>query len=132
MVYMMMKISMCNRFESVYLTKYLKMPIKVLHRLMHQTTDLFISVKPLYILMCTCYCKSQCCCCCILNKVFTYVFSLWQSVILPCACYLTILGKKATHFQVILCSTIIAIGVVCLIGGTYSSVAGIIDSLHNG
>jgi hypothetical protein len=34
--------------------------------------------------------------------------------------------------QVILCSTIIAIGVVCLIGGTYSSVAGIIDSLHNG
>jgi hypothetical protein len=34
--------------------------------------------------------------------------------------------------QVILCSTIIAIGVVCLIGGTYSSVAGIIDSLNNG
>ncbi|KAH9552907.1 hypothetical protein CY35_09G091900 [Sphagnum magellanicum] len=58
--------------------------------------------------------------------------SMTVSVILPCACYLTIIGKKATHFQVILCSTIIAIGVVCLIGGTYSSVAGIIDSLNNG
>jgi vesicular inhibitory amino acid transporter len=58
--------------------------------------------------------------------------SMTVSVILPCACYMTILGKKATHFQVILCSTIIAIGVICLIGGTYSSVAGIIDSLHNG
>lgn len=33
---------------------------------------------------------------------FSLMFShcLWQSVILPCACYLTILGKKATHFQV--------------------------------
>jgi hypothetical protein len=74
-----MRISRCNHCESVYLTKYLKMLIKVLHRFMHQTTDFFLSVKPLYILMCTCYCKSQCCCC-TLNTVFTYVFSLLVAV----------------------------------------------------
>jgi hypothetical protein len=79
MVYMMMRISRCNHCESVYLNKYLKMLIKVLHRFMHQTTDFFLSVKPLYILMCTCYCKSQCCCC-TLNTVFTYVFSLLVAV----------------------------------------------------
>jgi vesicular inhibitory amino acid transporter len=54
------------------------------------------------------------------------------SVILPCACYLSILGKKATISQVVLCSTMILIGVLCLIGGTYSSIAGIIESLYHG
>jgi len=58
--------------------------------------------------------------------------SMTVSVILPCACYLSILDKKATLFQVILCSAIIVIGIICLIGGTYSSVAGIIDKLSNG
>ncbi|KAH8945503.1 hypothetical protein BDL97_12G042900 [Sphagnum fallax] len=54
------------------------------------------------------------------------------SVILPCACYLSILGKKATISQVVLCSTMILVGVLCLIGGTYSSIAGIIESLYHG
>jgi hypothetical protein len=71
-------------------------------------------------------------CCTGLVMAFIGAFlSMTVSVILPCACYLSILDKKATLFQVILCSAIIVIGIICLIGGTYSSVAGIIDKLSN-
>jgi vesicular inhibitory amino acid transporter len=57
--------------------------------------------------------------------------SMTVSLILPCACYLAIFGKKVSLLQASLCVTVIIIGFVCLILGTYSSVSGIIASYHN-
>jgi hypothetical protein len=100
MVYMMMRIGMCNHCESVYLTKSLKMLIKVLHWLMHRTTNFFFqwSHSTFWCAPVTVNLNAAAA----YSIRFSLMFSqcLWQSVILPCACYLTILGKKATHFQV--------------------------------
>ncbi|KAL2643362.1 hypothetical protein R1flu_010949 [Riccia fluitans] len=57
--------------------------------------------------------------------------SMTVSLILPCLCYLSIIGDKATISQRILCGFIIMVGILCAIGGTYSSVAGIIRNYIN-
>lgn len=60
---------------------------------------------------------------------FTGAFlSMSVSVILPCACYIRILGKRASALQVFLCYSIMVAGFGCAIAGTYASVAGIVDS----
>ncbi|XP_072083933.1 amino acid transporter AVT1C isoform X2 [Arachis hypogaea] len=51
------------------------------------------------------------------------------TLILPCACFLRILRGKVTRFQSVLCITIISIGVVCAVFGTYSALAEIVKSL---
>ncbi|KAL1343668.1 amino acid transporter AVT1C-like [Arachis stenosperma] len=51
------------------------------------------------------------------------------TLILPCACFLRILRGKVTRFQAVLCITIISIGVVCAVFGTYSALAEIVKSL---
>ncbi|OAE22577.1 hypothetical protein AXG93_731s1200 [Marchantia polymorpha subsp. ruderalis] len=57
--------------------------------------------------------------------------SMTVSLILPCLCYLSIVGDKTTIMQRIVCVFIIVVGVVCVIAGTYSSVAGIIQSVFD-
>ncbi|GJP62707.1 hypothetical protein CLOP_g19738 [Closterium sp. NIES-67] len=58
--------------------------------------------------------------------------SMTVSVMLPCACYLRILGPKATLSQHLLCYLLISIGFVCATAGTYASVKGIIESMGGG
>lgn len=57
--------------------------------------------------------------------------SMTVSIILPCACYLRILGKRATRFQTGLCYLLMLIGLVCAVAGTYSSIEGIINSFKH-
>ncbi|CAI5995696.1 unnamed protein product [Closterium sp. NIES-64] len=58
--------------------------------------------------------------------------SMTVSVMLPCACYLRILGPKATLSQHLLSYLLISIGFVCAVAGTYASVKGIIESMGGG
>ncbi|KAL3696643.1 hypothetical protein R1sor_010719 [Riccia sorocarpa] len=54
--------------------------------------------------------------------------SMTVSLILPCMCYLRIIGDSATISQRLLCGFIIMVGLLCAFGGTYSSVAEIVRS----
>ncbi|KAK3034267.1 hypothetical protein RJ639_032202 [Escallonia herrerae] len=49
------------------------------------------------------------------------------TLILPCACYLSILHGRLTKFKIAVCIFTIAVGVVCSIVGTYSALASIAD-----
>lgn len=51
------------------------------------------------------------------------------TLILPCACYLRILGGKANRFQISACMVIILVGVVSSGIGTYSAISKIIQNL---
>ncbi|KAL6337035.1 hypothetical protein AAG906_036349 [Vitis piasezkii] len=53
------------------------------------------------------------------------LLSVLVSVIIPTLCYLRIMGKKATKAQVIVSSGVAALGVICAILGTYSSLSQI-------
>ncbi|KAH9624859.1 hypothetical protein KSS87_002557 [Heliosperma pusillum] len=55
--------------------------------------------------------------------------AVWTTtLILPCACYLSILREKVTPIQVSICVVVIAIGTVSSAFGTYSAVSAIIKS----
>ncbi|CAN7007692.1 unnamed protein product [Brassica rapa subsp. trilocularis] len=54
------------------------------------------------------------------------LLSILVAIIMPALCFMRIMGNKATRTQMILSSTIVAIGLVSGILGTYSSVAKII------
>ncbi|XP_061361089.1 amino acid transporter AVT1A-like [Gastrolobium bilobum] len=56
------------------------------------------------------------------------LFSILVSVIMPSLCFLKIVGKKATNTQVALSVIITALGIICGLLGTYSSVLNIVDS----
>ncbi|KAL3536417.1 hypothetical protein ACH5RR_004878 [Cinchona calisaya] len=47
------------------------------------------------------------------------------SLILPCACYIRLSGGKLTCIQLAVCNTIIAVGLLCSIVGTYSAVTNL-------
>ncbi|XP_052199771.1 amino acid transporter AVT1C-like [Diospyros lotus] len=57
------------------------------------------------------------------------LFTMLVTLILPCACYLSILRGKVTLLQGSLCILVIAVGVVSSIFGTYSSFTKIVESL---
>uniref|UniRef100_A0A0C9S641 TSA: Wollemia nobilis Ref_Wollemi_Transcript_11975_2347 transcribed RNA sequence n=1 Tax=Wollemia nobilis TaxID=56998 RepID=A0A0C9S641_9CONI len=57
------------------------------------------------------------------------LLTMLVALILPCVCFLNIVGNKVTLLQAILCTTIIILGVACSAVGTYSAVAGIVRSL---
>ncbi|KAA8539277.1 hypothetical protein F0562_025969 [Nyssa sinensis] len=57
------------------------------------------------------------------------LLTMLVTLILPCACFLSILREKVTRFQVSVCILIIAIGVVSAVFGTYSALAQIIKNL---
>eukprot|EP00252_Welwitschia_mirabilis_P023845 TRINITY_DN6857_c0_g1_i1.p1 TRINITY_DN6857_c0_g1~~TRINITY_DN6857_c0_g1_i1.p1 ORF type:complete len:313 (-),score=26.72 TRINITY_DN6857_c0_g1_i1:477-1415(-) len=54
--------------------------------------------------------------------------SMLVAVIMPCVFFLIIKHKSVSKLQVALCSAIILIGSVCVVLGTYSSVASIVES----
>ncbi|KAH7839861.1 hypothetical protein Vadar_009765 [Vaccinium darrowii] len=53
------------------------------------------------------------------------------TLILPCACYLSILRGKTTRFQVSVCILIIAVGVVSAVFGTSSALSNIVENLRS-
>ncbi|XP_057471460.1 amino acid transporter AVT1C-like [Actinidia eriantha] len=57
------------------------------------------------------------------------LLTMLVTLILPCACFLSILREKITLFQGSVCILIIAVGVVSSVFGTYSSLSEIIESL---
>ncbi|KAL6290691.1 hypothetical protein ACE6H2_008201 [Prunus campanulata] len=57
------------------------------------------------------------------------LFTMLVTLILPCACYLSILRGRVTRLQATLCIIIIIVGVVSSSFGTYSAVSNIIQSL---
>ncbi|KAK6929170.1 Amino acid transporter, transmembrane domain [Dillenia turbinata] len=57
------------------------------------------------------------------------LLTMLVTLILPCACFLSILRGKVTRFQVSLCVVIIAIGVVSSAFGSYSALSKIIENL---
>ncbi|XP_062203833.1 amino acid transporter AVT1C-like [Phragmites australis] len=56
------------------------------------------------------------------------VFTMLVALILPCACYLSIKKGAVPLWEVVLCITIIMIGVVCACIGSYTSINQIISS----
>ncbi|KAI8008737.1 Amino acid transporter AVT1C [Camellia lanceoleosa] len=58
------------------------------------------------------------------------LLTMLVTLILPCACYLSILRGKITRFQVSLCILVITVGVISAIIGTYSALAKIIEQLR--
>ncbi|KAH1261712.1 Amino acid transporter AVT1C [Glycine max] len=60
----------------------------------------------------------------VIDWIFTH-----NSLILPAACFLSIRGGRITRFQVSLCVTIIAVGVVSSCFGSYSALYEIIEEL---
>lgn len=54
--------------------------------------------------------------------------SMTVSLILPCACFLAIFGKKISMIQIFFCVMVMLIGFICLVLGTYSSISGIVAS----
>ncbi|XP_011041044.1 PREDICTED: vacuolar amino acid transporter 1-like [Populus euphratica] len=58
------------------------------------------------------------------------LLTMLVTLILPCACFLSILRAKATRFQIAVCIIIIAVGVVSSVFGTRSSLSQIIENLN--
>jgi vesicular inhibitory amino acid transporter len=58
------------------------------------------------------------------------LLTMLVTYILPCACFLAILKKKVTWYQIAACSFIIVVGVCCACVGTYSSLSSIIQSYN--
>lgn len=57
------------------------------------------------------------------------LLTMLVTLILPCACYLSIMQQRVTYLQVSACVLIIAVGVVSSAFGTYSALSKIIESL---
>uniref|UniRef100_A0A803N0K0 Amino acid transporter transmembrane domain-containing protein n=1 Tax=Chenopodium quinoa TaxID=63459 RepID=A0A803N0K0_CHEQI len=57
------------------------------------------------------------------------LLTMLVTLILPCACFLSILWEKVTYLQVSACVVIIAVGAVSSAFGTYSALSKIIESL---
>ncbi|XP_065870958.1 amino acid transporter AVT1C [Euphorbia lathyris] len=57
------------------------------------------------------------------------LLTMLVTLILPCACFLSILRSKVTIFQGILCIMIIVVGVISSAIGSYSAISRIIESL---
>lgn len=54
------------------------------------------------------------------------VLCIFVAVLLPALCFLKIMGKKATRTHVVLSSMTAALGIICAIVGTYSSLSDIV------
>ncbi|KAL5709977.1 Amino acid transporter avt1c [Ranunculus cassubicifolius] len=57
------------------------------------------------------------------------LLTMLVTLILPCACFLSILRGKVTRFQASLCTLIIIVGVIASIFGTISALTKIIQNL---
>ncbi|CAL1387029.1 unnamed protein product [Linum trigynum] len=57
------------------------------------------------------------------------LLTMFVTLILPCACFLSIVRNKVTPFQVALCGLIITVGLVASAFGTYSALSSIVANL---
>ncbi|KAL2539794.1 Transmembrane amino acid transporter family protein [Abeliophyllum distichum] len=57
------------------------------------------------------------------------LFTMLVTLILPCACYLSLLRGRIDLFQGSICVVIIIIGIVSSVFGTYSALSKIIENL---
>ncbi|KAI4351455.1 hypothetical protein L6164_005824 [Bauhinia variegata] len=58
------------------------------------------------------------------------LLTMLVTLILPCACFLSILRGKVSRLQVAICAVVITVGVVSSAFGTYSALSKIVESLH--
>ncbi|XP_057989383.1 amino acid transporter AVT1C isoform X2 [Hevea brasiliensis] len=58
------------------------------------------------------------------------LLTMLVTLILPCACFLSILRGKVTRFQAAVCIMIIVVGVISSVFGTYSALSKIVESLR--
>ncbi|KAE9589894.1 putative amino acid transporter, transmembrane domain-containing protein [Lupinus albus] len=65
----------------------------------------------------------------LLMSLIGSLLTMLVTLILPCACFLRILKGKVTQLQVVLCITIITVGSVSAVFGTYSALSEIVKSL---
>ncbi|XP_056169197.1 amino acid transporter AVT1C isoform X2 [Syzygium oleosum] len=59
------------------------------------------------------------------------LLTMLVTLILPCACFLSILRGRVTRFQAAFCCLIIIVGVVSSVFGTYSALSKIIENLSS-
>ncbi|XP_061985219.1 amino acid transporter AVT1C-like [Populus nigra] len=59
------------------------------------------------------------------------LLTMLVTLILPCACFLSIVRGKATRFQGVVCIIIIAVGIVSSAFGTHSALSKIIENLSS-
>uniref|UniRef100_A0A6N2LQ64 Amino acid transporter transmembrane domain-containing protein n=1 Tax=Salix viminalis TaxID=40686 RepID=A0A6N2LQ64_SALVM len=59
------------------------------------------------------------------------LLTMLVTLILPCACFLSILRGKATRLQGVACIIIIAVGIVSSVFGTHSALSKIVESLSS-
>ncbi|KAL4188755.1 hypothetical protein AMTRI_Chr08g161970 [Amborella trichopoda] len=57
------------------------------------------------------------------------VLTMLVALILPCACYLSILGSNVTLLQRFICMLVIVVGVVCACIGSYSAIGKISEGI---
>ncbi|GAB2222698.1 hypothetical protein Drorol1_Dr00016821 [Drosera rotundifolia] len=67
---------------------------------------------------------------CLVMALIGSLLTMLVTLILPCACFLSILRGKISHLQVSICILIITVGVVSSAFGTYSALSKIIQSLR--
>ncbi|KAL6494237.1 hypothetical protein OROGR_031037 [Orobanche gracilis] len=58
------------------------------------------------------------------------LLTMLVTLILPCACYLSILRGKINVFQNSVCMSVIGVGVIASTLGTYSALFKIVESLR--
>ncbi|XVF83135.1 hypothetical protein PTKIN_Ptkin16aG0109200 [Pterospermum kingtungense] len=59
------------------------------------------------------------------------LLTMFVTLIIPPACYLSILRGKVTRIQATFCVIVIAVGVVSSIFGTYSALSKIVENLRS-
>nr|GMD32117.1 vacuolar amino acid transporter 1 [Ipomoea batatas] len=59
------------------------------------------------------------------------LLTMLVTLILPCACYMSIVRGKISYIQASACVLIIGVGVVSAVIGTYSAISGIVESLSS-
>ncbi|CAL0321293.1 unnamed protein product [Lupinus luteus] len=65
----------------------------------------------------------------LLMSLIGSLLTMLVTLILPCVCFLRILKGKVTQLQAVLCITIITVGSVSAVFGTYSALSEIVKSL---
>ncbi|KAE9592421.1 putative amino acid transporter, transmembrane domain-containing protein [Lupinus albus] len=58
------------------------------------------------------------------------LFTMFVSLIIPCACFLSIWRGKVSRFQVAFCTIVMTVGIVASAIGTYSAISAIIENLR--
>ncbi|KAE9617537.1 putative amino acid transporter, transmembrane domain-containing protein [Lupinus albus] len=58
------------------------------------------------------------------------LLTMFVTLIMPCACFLSIRRGRVSRFQIAFCITIMTVGIVASVIGSYSAISEIIESLR--